>query len=253
MARGARRDGLIEQPGARSAPPASAPPGSAADAPEPPAGRRWAIPAPPDRFARNLHLLALGILAVDTVYWLSQPCNSDFLCATVVGVFTLALLVPGLIAVGIWRLAGRASPILLADAFLVSITLPLLPEILANSTTIDAGTSLLFVVLPAVVIAWILGPVRDVAAHRIEAIVVAVALFLGAAYLTVHGWPAVAIIPLILLLVLRFAAPRSTPEPEWIPEERAAPPAAAQVRESVAGPEARGRSGAADEAGDGPS
>ncbi len=64
--------------------------------PEPHEPRRWAAPAPPDRLARNVHLAGLGILGFEPVYWLNQPCNSEFLCAPFLGMITLILFVPGL-------------------------------------------------------------------------------------------------------------------------------------------------------------
>ena len=61
------------------------------------------------RWSPALHLVAAGILLLETVYWLAQPCTGDFLCEPIVGVFTAMGLIPLVFALAVATACGRIS------------------------------------------------------------------------------------------------------------------------------------------------
>src|SRR5689334_4317031 len=91
----------------------------------PPASRRPRIPAPSDVVAFRAHLVALAILLIETIYWLSQPCVEDVLCAPILGFYTIAVLIPLALALAVWRLSGRGSGVLCIDAVVAGFLIPL--------------------------------------------------------------------------------------------------------------------------------
>jgi hypothetical protein len=130
------------------------------------------IPIPSDRAAFVSHLIALAILVGETAYWLPQPCSGggDVLgaCASIFGLFTGGALVPVAIGVALWRMAGRASALVLVDAFLLAFLVPVAPIAFTSAGPIDPMWTLLSPGLALILLFGILGPIADLGAHRME-------------------------------------------------------------------------------------
>ncbi len=137
------------------------------------------LPTPSRRAATRAHVAASVILILETMYWLPQPCAGDAVCAPVIGILTGVALVPLVLALVVWRLAGRASGVVVVDTLLVAVTAPLLPSLLLGSNPI----SLALAGVPLLLVFGLLGAARDLGPYRGERIFTVVVLAGLAAWL----------------------------------------------------------------------
>ncbi|HKG56768.1 MAG TPA: hypothetical protein VKA85_05940 [Candidatus Limnocylindrales bacterium] len=93
----------------------------------------FVIPAPSRRAATRALVAAAVILVFQTVWWLPQSCDSGSVCPAFIGVITGFALVPLVLSMIVWRVAGRASAVVIVSTVIVGVTAPILPALLLGS------------------------------------------------------------------------------------------------------------------------
>jgi hypothetical protein len=174
----------------------------------PDGGVRLRVPSP--RTTALLHVLAIAILVAVTIYWIGQPCTTDFIasCGFLIGVTAGAVALVLSVGLLLHATADRSGLLVLGDALILSVTLQLLvptsldPEIVA------------FSLLALVVLAGIPGAIANLLDHRAESVLVAILLALEALWLGVLGLvPAVVAAVLVVILVRRGWRSHAPPAP----------------------------------------
>ncbi|MBI2763633.1 MAG: hypothetical protein HYX54_07795 [Chloroflexi bacterium] len=147
-----------------------------------------------------MHLIVLGILLIETVYWLAQPCIGDFMCATLGGIYFGGVLLVLAFAALIWRAGGRASPLIVLDTLLVSAALPLtMSSLLGGSANVHV---IAIGIVPVLLAVGGYGALADLADHRLERVLAIVVLVAGGSWFVVNGPAPLAIGPAIAVALL---------------------------------------------------
>jgi hypothetical protein len=152
------------------------------------------------RWSPALHLVAVGILLLETVYWLAQPCTGDFLCEPIVGVFTAMGLIPLVLALAVWRARGRVGAVVVVDALLLGVSAPQFLPFVTSLRDVEPA-ALLLLGLPLVLAPGVAGALRDLRGRTGESLVVLVLLGGVAFWLRGSGAP-FAVAPLVLALAV---------------------------------------------------
>lgn len=169
------------------------------------------LPTPSRRAATRAHVAASVILILETMYWLPQPCAGDAVCAPVIGILTGAALIPLVLTFVVWRVAGRASGVVVVDTLLVAVTAPLLPSLLFSGNPI----SLVLGGVPLLLAFGLTGAARDLGPYFGERIFTVVLLAGLAAWLVAQGVPLLALVPVLvaILVALGVLSGRAQAEP----------------------------------------
>jgi hypothetical protein len=153
----------------------------------------------------GLHLALVAVLGLFGLSFLANPCGGggDLCLGGLVGLMALGVAGFGLLGLGLWQFWRRATLLVILDSVLVAVLGPIALQSSGYGAAGLAGLGIIVVALLAVVgVAFAVSPV---VAHRLEPIVVLVAL--GALALNRDtGGPGVLIVGVIALALGWFVA-----------------------------------------------
>ncbi|MFL5679803.1 MAG: hypothetical protein ACJ77B_04310 [Chloroflexota bacterium] len=161
---------------------------------------RFTIPAPSRRAATRALIAAAVILVFETVWWLPQPCDTNAVCAPIIGVLTGFALVPLVLAMIVWRVAGRASGVVIVTSLIVAIAAPILPSLFFGSG--GNVIAILIGIVPLLLAFAGIGALPDLRPFLTERTFTIVVLILIAAWLASIGLLGVVIVPSLVAIAV---------------------------------------------------
>jgi len=155
----------------------------------------------------GLHLALVALLGLLGLSFITAPCG-DLCLGGLVGLMAFGVAGFGLLGLGLWQFWRRATLLVILDSVLVAVLGPIALQSSAYGSAGLAGIGMIVVALLAVV--GVVFAASHVVGHRVESIVVLVALG-GLALNRDTGGPGVLVVGIVALAIGWFVAREATP------------------------------------------